>query len=138
MFKLSQRSLKKMEGIDESLRQVILLAIQITPVDFGVLSGLRTVDEQRALYAQGRTKPGKVVTYTMKSDHLTGRAVDLGAYDKGIYIPGNNAKELVLYDRIAIAMKESARQLHVDLTHGIVVKGKLTDIGHFAVKKKEK
>ena len=32
---------------------------------------------QDALYAQGRTKPGAVVTWTRKSRHIGGRAIDL-------------------------------------------------------------
>lgn len=41
-----------------------------------VTQGRRTMEEQAALYAQGRTVPGKVVTWTMDSKHLSGRAVD--------------------------------------------------------------
>ena len=50
-----------------------------------VIGGVRTPEQQGALYAQGRTAPGKIVTYcdgvTKKSDHETeldgyGHAVD--------------------------------------------------------------
>jgi len=44
---------------------------------FKVTSGNRTQAEQDALYAQGRTKPGVVVTWTRKSRHIGGRAIDL-------------------------------------------------------------
>ena len=37
----------------------------------------RTLEEQKALYAQGRTTPGKIVTWTMKSRHLDGEAFDI-------------------------------------------------------------
>ena len=36
----------------------------------------RTAARQRQLYAQGRTAPGPVVTWTTKSKHITGRAFD--------------------------------------------------------------
>lgn len=39
--------------------------------------GVRTKARQTELYAQGRTKPGKIVTWSMASRHLTGHAVDL-------------------------------------------------------------
>jgi peptidoglycan L-alanyl-D-glutamate endopeptidase CwlK len=43
-----------------------------------IVQGLRTIDEQNALYAQGRTKPGKVVTNAPggKSYHNYGLAID--------------------------------------------------------------
>jgi peptidoglycan L-alanyl-D-glutamate endopeptidase CwlK len=44
---------------------------------FIVTHGFRTQEEQAALYAQGRTTPGKIVTWTMNSRHLSGHAVDL-------------------------------------------------------------
>lgn len=44
-----------------------------------VTQGLRTYQEQDALYAQGRTKPGKVVTWARggESWHNFGRALDV-------------------------------------------------------------
>ena len=48
-FKLSNRSLAKMEGVDESLVAVVKRAIELTKVDFGVIYGLRTVEEQKKL-----------------------------------------------------------------------------------------
>ena len=41
---------------------------------------LRSMDEQAALYAQGRTTPGKVVTHAKpgQSKHNTGEAFDVG------------------------------------------------------------
>ena len=38
---------------------------------------LRTKDRQRQLYNQWRTTPWKIVTWTMKSNHLTGNAADI-------------------------------------------------------------
>jgi peptidoglycan L-alanyl-D-glutamate endopeptidase CwlK len=56
--------------------RVVERAIQITPVDFVVLEGLRTAARQKELYAAGATK-------IMHSRHLTGHAVDLGALVAG-------------------------------------------------------
>jgi peptidoglycan LD-endopeptidase CwlK len=41
----------------------------------------RTPEEQAALYAQGRTKPGKIVTWTLKSKHIEGKAFDIAMLD---------------------------------------------------------
>lgn len=46
--------------------------------DVAVISAARTQAEQNRLYAQGRTTPGQVVTWTKNSRHIGGNAVDLG------------------------------------------------------------
>lgn len=45
-----------------------------------IVQGLRTFEEQAVIYAQGRTKPGKIVTNAKpgQSYHQYGVAVDLG------------------------------------------------------------
>ena len=72
-FKLSARSIRKLEGVEKDLVAVVMDAITLTKVDFGVTYGLRTLEEQKKLYESGRSQ-------TMKSKHLDGRAVDLVAY----------------------------------------------------------
>jgi len=106
MFKLSQRSLQKLEGVDEALQETVKLAIQKTKIDFGVICGMRNLKEQEALVAKGASK-------TMKSKHLEGKAVDLMAY-----IDGRASWELNLYDEIADAMKEASKETEVDLCWG--------------------
>lgn len=96
MYELSQRSLSRLEGVDDRLITVVCKAIQLTDVDFGVIQGLRTIEEQKALVAKGASK-------TMKSKHLDGLAVDLMAY-----IDGRGSWELNVYDNIANAMREAA------------------------------
>lgn len=46
-------------------------------VPFMVTCTLRTQEEQNTLYAQGRTRPGKIVTWTHKSKHIEGKAFDI-------------------------------------------------------------
>lgn len=43
----------------------------------------RTQEDQDALYAQGRTKPGKIVTWTQKSKHIDGVAFDIAIMKNG-------------------------------------------------------
>ncbi|MEP6821207.1 MAG: M15 family metallopeptidase [Chthoniobacterales bacterium] len=54
-----------------------------------VISGLRTYEEQDALYAQGRTKPGPRVTNARGgySNHNFGIAFDIGVFKGATYIP---------------------------------------------------
>lgn len=75
-----------MEGVDPRLVQVFRQAIKVSPIDFGIpeLGGLRTEEQQKELYALGRTKPGRIVTkadgVNRKSRHQSGRALDVYAY----------------------------------------------------------
>jgi peptidoglycan LD-endopeptidase CwlK len=52
------------------------------------ISGLRTYDEQNDLYAQGRTKPGKIVTNARGgySNHNFGIAFDIGVFEGSRYL----------------------------------------------------
>ena len=54
-----------------------------------VISGFRTYDEQAALYPQGRTTPGKVVTNARPgySNHNFGIAFDIGVFEGSTYLP---------------------------------------------------
>ena len=105
-FKLSSRSLKKLDGVDEGIVAVVKDAIGITKVDFGVTFGLRTLEEQKKLYESGRSQ-------TMKSKHLEGRAVDLVAY-----FGSDISWELNVYDDICDAMAEAARKNDVAIKWG--------------------
>ena len=105
-FKLSQRSIDKMEGVDQRLVDCVLRAIELSEVDFGVTQGLRTIEEQEALVAKGASK-------TMKSKHIDGLAVDLMAY-----VGGRGCWELNVYDEIADAMKAAAQELDVPIRWG--------------------
>lgn len=105
-FKLSERSLRKLEGVEKDLVNVVLEAIKLTKVDFGVTYGLRTLEEQKELFESGRSQ-------TMKSKHLEGRAVDLVAY-----FGSNVSWELNVYDDICDAMAEAARRHSVAIKWG--------------------
>lgn len=105
-FKLSGKSLSKLEGVDTRLQTIVKAAIHNTKIDFGVICGLRTMDEQRALVKSGASQ-------TMKSKHLEGKAVDLMAY-----VGSRASWELNLYDDIADAMAQAARDLGIGICWG--------------------
>ena len=52
-------------------------------VDFIVTCTYRTQDEQDALFEQGRTKPGPIVTWTRKSRHTERKAFDIAIVKDG-------------------------------------------------------
>ena len=105
-FNLSQKSLDRLECVNDDMVRVVKKAIELTKVDFGVICGLRTVEEQEELVAKGASQ-------TMKSKHIDGLAVDLMAY-----LGGRASWELNLYDDIADAMKEAAKLENVGVRWG--------------------
>ena len=110
-FVLGKTSLARLKGVDEQLVNIVKRAIEISEVDFTVLEGVRTLDRQRELYAQGRTAPGKIVTWTMKSRHIEGKAVDLVPYPL-------DWNDLEKFNKIKDAMFQAAREQDVNLRWG--------------------
>ena len=106
MFRLSTRSMSRLEGINSELITVVTEAIKLTKVDFGVTCGMRTVEEQEKLVASGASQ-------TMKSKHLEGRAVDLVAY-----VGSSVTWQLNMYDDLADSMAKAAKDLGVPLKWG--------------------
>lgn len=105
-YQLGKRSKKRLEGVHPDLRKVVERAIEITEVDFTVLEGLRTKKRQKKLVRIGASR-------TMNSRHLTGHAVDLGAW-----VDGTVDWSWPLYHKIADAMKDAAEELEVELEWG--------------------
>lgn len=106
---LGQRSLARLDGVHPKLVRVIMRAAAMArpDEDFTVLEGVRTLERQKALYAQGRTAPGKIVTWTLKSNHFRnprtgfGHAVDLAPFP----IDWNDSAR---FDRLAGVMFRAA------------------------------
>lgn len=105
-FKLSSRSLGRLEGVNDDLVECVKRAIGKTRIDFGVTEGLRTEERQRELKAAGKSQ-------TLKSKHIVGKAVDLVAY-----VGPSVSWELNLYDDVADAMKEAATDVGLPLRWG--------------------
>lgn len=110
-FRLSNRSRDRLVGVHPDLVRVVLRAIELTTQDFMVLEGVRTLERQRELYLQGRSKPGKIVTWTMQSKHIDGLAVDL--------VPTPiDWETLSKFDAIGRAMFAAAKELGVAIRWG--------------------
>lgn len=105
-YALGAKSLVRLTGVHPDLVKVIKRAIQITPVDFAVIEGVRTVERQKQLVAAGASK-------TMKSRHITGHAVDIAPY-----VEGEIRWDWPLFNRIAPAIKQAAKEVGVPVTWG--------------------
>jgi peptidoglycan L-alanyl-D-glutamate endopeptidase CwlK len=95
-----------LEGVHPDLVKVVERAIVLTTVDFTVLEGLRTLERQAQLVKSGASQ-------TMNSRHLTGHAVDLGAW-----VTNQVRWDWPLYHKIAKAMKAAAQELEIAIEWG--------------------
>ena len=103
---LGQRSLARLEGVHLDLVRVVKKAAALSNLDFTVLEGLRTLDRQRKLLAEGATK-------TLNSRHITGHAVDLAPL-----IDGAVSWDWPIYHRLAKIVKSAAADENVLITWG--------------------
>jgi len=132
MRKFSQNSLNKLKGVHPLLVNTLEAALQTSPYDFAIVQGVRTQEEQNALYEQGRTKPGPIVTWTRNSNHLVkadgyGHAIDFAAF-----VEGAISWDEKYYPQIADAILTAGKGLGLTLESGAYWKTK--DWGHIEIK----
>jgi peptidoglycan L-alanyl-D-glutamate endopeptidase CwlK len=123
VFKLGKRSIERLQGVHPDLVRVVERAIDLTPVDFTVLEGLRSPERQKILVASGASQ-------TLNSRHITGHAVDLGAW-----VDNQVDWSWPLYHQIANAMKAAANELGISIVCGADWK-KFPDGPHFELDRK--
>jgi peptidoglycan LD-endopeptidase CwlK len=78
----------KIAGLVPEMQQKMRLFLSLAAkrgFTFYITDGFRSVAAQNALYAQGRTKPGKIVTYKKggESNHNHGTAADVAPVING-------------------------------------------------------
>ena len=105
-FVLGPRSLQRLHGVHPDLVQVVTRAIKISPIDFTVLEGVRTLARQKELVAAGASK-------TLNSRHLDGHAVDITPV-----VDGEVRWDWPLYKKLAPVIKQAAKELKVPIEWG--------------------
>lgn len=105
-FRLSQRSTRNLTGVHPDLVSVIMRALEISPLDFVVIEGLRTIKRQQALVASGASK-------TMRSRHIHGFAIDVAPL-----VAGSVRWDWPLYDRLIVAFRQAAKDVGVKVEFG--------------------
>jgi peptidoglycan L-alanyl-D-glutamate endopeptidase CwlK len=101
----------RLEGVHPHMTAVVERAIQLTGVDFGVTQGVRTLDEQKANVAAGRSQ-------TMASKHLLQDDGFSHAVDVVAYVGPDVSWELNVYDDICDAFKEAAKEVGCSIKWG--------------------
>lgn len=128
-YKLSERSLKSLEGVDPNLVKIVKRAIEITEQDFIVIEGLRTKEQMMINYGKGRTasqlavhgipasyakpKEAKVTWLNdpFASNHAKGKAVDI--------VPAPVTwDDISKFKKINEAMQAAAKELGIKLSYG--------------------
>ena len=121
-FILGDRSTKNLVGVNADLVKVVKRALELSPVDFTVIEGLRTKERQAELMKQGFTR-------TLKSRHIIGEAVDIVP----LPVDWKNPKPFGL---VAEAMKKAADELGVKITWGGDWKS-FVDLPHYQIEVKK-
>ena len=121
-FVWSQRSRDNLRGVHPNLIKVADRALDILYYSQGpdifVNEGVRTVERQQMLYNQGRKTPGKIVTWTMKSNHFInprtgyGHAIDVYA------APYRADQSAETSKTIARAFLQAAHELDIPIRWG--------------------
>jgi len=97
----TKRTIENLAGLNRKFRaqveQFLISAQPITSkhgITIEVISGLRSWQQQAALFAQGRTKPGNIVTKARpgSSWHNYGLAIDLGLFAGGKYLDSADSR----------------------------------------------
>ena len=121
-FILGDRSTKNLVGVNADLVKVVKRALELSPVDFTVIEGLRTKERQAELMKQGFTR-------TLNSRHIIGEAVDIVP----LPVDWKNPKPFAL---VAEAMKKAAAELGVKITWGGDWKS-FVDLPHYQIEVKK-
>lgn len=97
--------------------------------DYVAISGNRTWEEQDALYAQGRTKPGPIVTNARggQSNHNFRIALDFGVFKNGIYM---DEKAPYQAEKVHLAVSKIAGKYGIDWGGGWKT---IKDYPHFEI-----
>lgn len=136
-FNFGKTSKDRLALVHPDLQKLMTRALELSPIDFSISQGLRTRKEQETLYAQGRTQAalnaigltwvrpikGDIVTWTMKSNHLSGLAIDVAALPHGVL--SWNEK---FYCDIAAAVQRAAHELMIHVIWGAVWDTPLNDL----------
>lgn len=105
-YKFSKKSLDNLNGVHPDLRALAFRALELSPVDFMVIEGLRSKSRQRELVARGASK-------TMNSRHLTGHAIDIVPV-----VGGKVSWDWPHYYPLAEAVKKAAKELGIPIEWG--------------------
>ncbi len=105
-FTFSARSITNLAGVHQDLVQITTRALELSPHDFAITSGVRTPEQQKALYDSG-------ISPVKNSRHLYGYAVDIG-----VWIGNDITWDIKHYKTVSRAFKQAAAELGISIEWG--------------------
>lgn len=105
-FIFGSASEKNLQGVHPDLVQLARAALALSPVDFKITEGRRTIERQRQLVAEKKSQ-------TMNSRHITGHAIDVIA----LPTPAGSW-DMKYYKQIAEAFKQASDGLTIPVEWG--------------------
>jgi peptidoglycan L-alanyl-D-glutamate endopeptidase CwlK len=100
------RSKERLTGVHPDLVALCYRALFLSPHDFSITEGLRDIERQKNLVAQGKST-------TLHSYHLTGKAIDFA-----VVAGGKLTWDLDFYRDVAAAFQQAASEYGVSITWG--------------------
>lgn len=110
-FKFSKSSKKRLEGVHPDLVRVTKRALELSPYDFGISDGVRSLESQEEKYNSG-------ASLTMKSNHLVQNDGYSHAIDFAVYVEGKLTWEIGYYRKVVQAFFTAAIEEGVQINSG--------------------
>tara|TARA_R110000851_G_scaffold104004_2_gene221441 strand:+ start:534 stop:965 length:432 start_codon:yes stop_codon:yes gene_type:complete len=117
-YSFGNQSNNRLTGLHPDLIRVVQRAMSMQIMDFSVVEGVRSLDRQKDLVRDGKSK-------TMRSKHLIqndghGHAVDLYPYPINMKaVNANNVKEIARFGVLAGVIKAAAHLEGVQIINGM-------------------
>lgn len=116
-FKFGKRSKENLAGTKQKVRELAELALMYSTVDFSVIDGLRTTEQQQEMFKAGKSELDGVYK---KSDHQSGKAIDVIPYVDDIDIWAvDNPKVAFVWLELYRALMRAAMKLDMKIEFGV-------------------
>lgn len=112
-YKFSKRSLDNLKGIHPQLVKLMHKALEDAPIDFVITEGIRTVERQKQLFKEGKSKCDGVVK---KSNHQV--KADGFGYAVDLYPLPIQYKDMKPYKTLSEHIKKVAKKLKINIVYG--------------------
>lgn len=109
-FRFGNRSLQQLDTVDPKLKALAIRALELSPYDFTIIQGRRTVQQSAQNIANGTS----FLKDPSKSKHVTGKAIDFAPYING-KIDWN---DLEAFWAIVGAFKKAANEMNIAVRFG--------------------
>lgn len=103
---LNKQSLSRLDGVHPDLRRVVMRAAEISPLEFVITEGLRSLKRQRELVEAGASR-------TYNSRQLSGMAIDFAPI-----VGGGLTWKWPPFRIVASAFKQASRELGIPIAWG--------------------